>query len=192
MKVQLADVGSIRPYDRNPRKNGNAVTKVAASIEEFGFRQPIVVDSEMTIIAGHTRWEAAKILGLKKVPVSIAKDLTPDQVKAYRIADNKVAEHSEWDNDLLAVELGELRESSFDLEILGFDPDDLDRALSGEAAAFEPNLSPSADGGEVTDAQVSRTAENLRNQFASAQADSLVTVMCPHCAQEFAIDKGAL
>jgi ParB-like chromosome segregation protein Spo0J len=90
MKVQEFPLDSIIPYARNPRR-GPAIEKVASSIKEFGFRQPIVVDPERVIIAGHTRYEAAKRLGLKTAPVHVAEGLTRAQVKAYRIADNRVA-----------------------------------------------------------------------------------------------------
>ena len=92
---------------------------VATSIREFGFRQPIVVDTEDVIICGHTRYKAALQLGLEKVPVHVAKDLTPEQIKAYRIADNKTAELAEWNYDLLPIELGELQDCNYDLGLLG-------------------------------------------------------------------------
>ena len=84
------------PYARNPRKNDGAVTKVKASIQEFGFQQPIVVDKDGIIVAGHTRHKAAMELGLTEVPVVVASDLTPAQIKAYRIADNRVNEEASW------------------------------------------------------------------------------------------------
>ena len=90
MKIENVSIAKVIPYIRNPRKNENAVEKVASSIKEFGFRQPIVVDEESVIIAGHTRYESAKRLGMETVPVHVAKGLTPQQVKAYRIADNRV------------------------------------------------------------------------------------------------------
>jgi ParB-like chromosome segregation protein Spo0J len=100
MKIELRKLSEIKPYPGNPRINDDAVDAVAQSIREFGFRQPIVVDSEGVIICGHTRYKAALKLGLEKVPVHVAKDLTPEQIKAYRIADNKTAELSDWNYDL--------------------------------------------------------------------------------------------
>ena len=96
MEITLEDIDKLIPYARNPRKNQN-VKKVAVSIKEFGFRQPIVVDKQLVIIAGHTRYEASKQLGLKKVPIHIAKELTPVQIAAYRIADNRVALLLNWE-----------------------------------------------------------------------------------------------
>ena len=129
MKVTLRPITEIKPYDRNPRINEDAVDAVAASIKEFGFRQPIVVDADDVIICGHTRYKAAIQLELAKVPVHVAKDLTPEQIKAYRIADNKTAELAEWDFDLLPIELGELQECNYDLGLLGFDSEELAKML---------------------------------------------------------------
>jgi len=128
--VELRRIDDIRPYERNPRINDQAVDAVAASLAAFGFRQPIVVDAEGIIIAGHTRWKAAKKLGLAKVPVHVATDLTPEQVRAYRIADNKSGELAEWDLEILPIELAELREGGFDMDLLAFDEEDLASLLN--------------------------------------------------------------
>ena len=96
MKIELRKLSEIKPYPGNPRVNDAAVAAVAASIREFGFRQPIVVDEDGVIIVGHTRWKAARKLGLETVPVHVAMGLTPAQVKAYRLADNKTGELSDW------------------------------------------------------------------------------------------------
>jgi len=102
---------------------------VAASLAEFGFRQPIVTDEAGVIIVGHTRWKAAKKLGLAKAPVHVARDLTPEQARAYRIADNKTAELAEWDAEVLPIELNELREGGFDMDVLAFDEEQLGQLL---------------------------------------------------------------
>lgn len=114
----MINVMDLIPYANNPRKNDKAVDKVAESIKQFGFKVPIIVDKNMTIIAGHTRLKAAIKLGLEEVPVIVADDLTPDQVKAFRLVDNKVAEYSEWDLDALMIELKdiEIDMSAFDFE----------------------------------------------------------------------------
>tara|TARA_R100001163_G_C5061876_1_gene198816 strand:- start:1426 stop:2625 length:1200 start_codon:yes stop_codon:yes gene_type:complete len=129
MKVKNTDINDIKPYDKNPRNNANSIDRVADSISEFGFRQPIVVDEDMVVLAGHTRLIASKQLGLKKVPVHIADGLTNAQKKAYRIMDNKSSEDSEWDQDLLALELKDLIEDNYDLNMTGFTPEQID-ALS--------------------------------------------------------------
>lgn len=125
MKVELVAIDQVIPYARNPRINAHAIEKVAASIKEFGFRQPIVTDKEMVIVVGHVRYEAAKRLGLKKVPVHVATELKAEQIKAYRITDNRVGEESEWDKALLQLEITELNDAAFDAELLGFNAEEL-------------------------------------------------------------------
>src|SRR3990172_2460213 len=125
MKIELRNVAELRPYENNPRLNDDAVAAVSASIREFGFRQPIVVDADGVIICGHTRYKAALHLGLEQVPVHVAKDLTPNQIKAYRIADNQTASLADWDLELLSIEMGDLRDLGFDMELLGFEESDL-------------------------------------------------------------------
>lgn len=122
-RVEYRALDTIRPYPGNPRANDGAVDAVAASIREFGFRNPIIVDADGTIIAGHTRYKAAHALGLAEVPVLVADDLTPEQVAAFRLADNKTGELAEWDAELLAQELDGL--AGFDMERFGFDGSDL-------------------------------------------------------------------
>lgn len=121
MEVVNKKIEELIPYVNNPRNNDEAVDAVASSIKNFGFKVPIVVDEKNEIINGHTRLKAAKKLGIKEVPVITADDLTPEQVKAYRIADNKVAEIATWNEELLSIELGELAELDFDMEEFGFD-----------------------------------------------------------------------
>ena len=135
MKIEQWDIGRVTPYERNPRRNDDAVQAVAASIREFGFRQPIVVDADGVVIAGHTRLKAAQHLGLAKVPVHVAKDLTPEQVRALRIADNKTGELATWDMDLLPLELADLRDAEFDLSVLGFDMSEVEAMLAPAGTA---------------------------------------------------------
>ena len=119
--MQIIDkkIGEIKPYEKNPRKNDNAVDAVASSISQFGFKNPIVIDGNNVIICGHTRYKAAQKLGLNTVPCVVADDLTEEQIKAYRLADNKVSELAEWDIDLLGEEL----DGIFDIDMsdFGFD-----------------------------------------------------------------------
>ena len=130
MEIKYLETNKILPYINNPRKNLNA-DKVASSIKEFGFQQPIVVDKEMIIIVGHTRHQAAKLLGLEKVPVLVA-DLPPLKAKAYRIADNRLNEDSEWDMGLLNIEFTDLLDNNFEMENLGFDDKELERLIVGD------------------------------------------------------------
>jgi len=129
MQIELRELSSIRPYENNPRVNDGAVDAVAASIQEYGFSQPIVVDSDSFIIVGHTRLKAAQKLGLERVPVVVASHLTPEQVRAYRIADNKTAEIAEWNYDLLPIELSALQEANYDLGLLGFSAEELAKLM---------------------------------------------------------------
>ena len=130
MKIELRKLSDITPYDKNPRVNGAAVDAVAKSIEEFGFRQPIVVDELGVIIVGHTRFKAAQKLGLEEVPVHVAVGLTAAQAKAYRIADNQTGNIADWDFDLLPLELLELKEMDFDLDLLGFSEDEMTKIFA--------------------------------------------------------------
>lgn len=115
----MLKITDLKPYEKNPRKNDEAAKYVAESIKSFGFKVPIVIDKDNVIVAGHTRYKAAKKLKLKEVPCIVADDLTDKQIKAYRLADNKVAEMSEWDFDLLNEELDTLFD--FDMTVFGFD-----------------------------------------------------------------------
>lgn len=154
MKIQLWSVDRVIPYKRNPRRNEDAVAKVAASIKEFGFKQPIVVDKDSVIIVGHTRLLAALRLGIKEVPVLVAGDLSPAQVKAYRLADNRVHEEAEWDEELLALELGDLSKLGFNLEATGFDADEINELLNldqgGLLAGVDENAVPETPAKPVT------------------------------------------
>lgn len=121
MKVQNVSIDSIKPYENNPRDNDGGVDAVANSIKEFGWQQPIVVDKDNVIIVGHTRYKAARKLGMKEVPVVVANNLTPEQVKAYRLADNKTGELTDWDMSLLDDELGDI--ADIDMSDFGFNLD---------------------------------------------------------------------
>ena len=118
MQIITKKINEIKPYEKNPRKNDEAAKYVANSIKEFGFKVPIVIDKDGVIIAGHTRYKAAKKLKMKEVPCIMADDLTDEQVKAFRLADNKVGEMAEWDNDLLSEELDGIL--SLDMGDFGF------------------------------------------------------------------------
>ena len=136
MEIIERKVSELIPYANNPRHNDGAVNAVAASIKNFGFRVPIIVDKDGVIVAGHTRLKAAQKLGLKTVPCIVADDLTPEQVKAFRLADNKVGELAGWDFEKLDLELEEL---DFDMTPFGFDDE------VGEASANDID-----GGGEIS------------------------------------------
>ena len=121
MEIVYKSVSELKPYENNPRNNDNAVEYVANSIKEFGFKVPIVIDKDNVIVTGHTRLKASEKLGLKEVPCIIANDLTEKQIKAFRLADNKVSDYSIWDNKKLLQELEEL---NFDI-FTGFEQSDI-------------------------------------------------------------------
>lgn len=107
-KIEEVPISNVKPYENNPRDNDDAVDGVVKSLQQYGWQEPLVVDKDYVIIAGHTRYKAAQKLGLKHIPVVVAKDLTPDQVKGFRIADNKTGERAIWDNKKLLKELDSL------------------------------------------------------------------------------------
>ena len=119
MEIIKLKVDELIPYENNPRKNDKAVEYVANSIREFGFKVPIVIDKDYIVVSGHTRLKASKLLGLEEVPCIIADDLNEEQIKAFRLADNKVGEIAEWNNELLKEELNELFRD-FDMNRFGF------------------------------------------------------------------------
>ncbi len=137
MQVLYGDPLELEPYGNNPRVNDYAVKKVMESIKEYGFTNPILVDADMVIIAGHTRREASILAGLESVPYIVMEDLTPEQVKAYRIADNKLAELATWDEDMLKEELFELQELDYPLEVMGFTEFDIKDLFTEETPKKE-------------------------------------------------------
>lgn len=140
MKIVMRKLGDIHPYEKNPRKNEKAVEYVAKSIKEFGFLVPIVLDKNDVIAAGDTRYKAAKKLKLKEVPTISADNLTDEQVKAFRLADNKVAEQAEWDIDLLGEELSDILD--IDMEDFGFSFSEEDVEVVEDAPVIEPKKDP--------------------------------------------------
>lgn len=159
----LVSTAGLIPYARNSRTHSDAqVAKIAASIREFGFLSPIIVDGDNGIIAGHGRLMAAQKLGLAEVPVIEAAHLTEAQKRAYVIADNRLALDAGWDNDMLKVELADLGDLNFDLALTGFD--------LGELAALfdEPNFAP---GTEDDQGKLDELAPKI--------------VQCPHCGEDF-------
>jgi DNA modification methylase len=152
MIIEMRRLSDIKPYPGNPRQNEAAIDLVASSIRTYGFRQPIVVDEFGIIICGHTRYKAALKLGLTEVPVHVARDLTPEQVRAYRIADNKSAERAEWDYDLLPIELTALQDAGCDLGMLGFDADELASILDTglQEGLTDPDEAPALSDEPVT------------------------------------------
>lgn len=156
MQIINKPIGELKPYENNPRINDKAVDAVAASIKEFGFKQPCVIDTDNVLICGHTRLKAAQKLGLSEIPCILADDLTDDQIKAFRLADNKTAELAEWDFSLLDIELADI---DLDMSEFGFElgTDDIED--------FDYNVD------EKTDSEYDEKEENY--------------VECPCCGMRF-------
>lgn len=134
-QIKYIKTEELIPYVNNPRTNDQAVDSVAASIKEFGFKQPIVIDKDKVVVAGHTRLKASKKLGLEEVPCIIADDLTEEQIKAYRLADNKVAESADWDLQKLELELKALED--VDMSQFGFDLEEFEDDIQIEEDDFD-------------------------------------------------------
>lgn len=137
MELKSVNINDIKPYEKNPRKNDESVKYVVNSIKEFGFKVPIVLDKKNVIVCGHTRYKAAKEIGMTEIPCIYADDLTDKQIKAFRLADNKVGEYSFWDDDLLGGELSELLD--FDMTDFGFEDalEELDDLTEAEEDDYE-------------------------------------------------------
>ncbi len=159
----MFDIDSLKMYENNPRKNDEAVKYVENSIREFGFKVPIIIDKNKTIVAGHTRYKASKNLKLKSVPCLIADDLDDEQIKAFRIADNKVQERSSCDDELLKEELSVLKDLNVNLEELGFLDFELDSIFDNEIENIDDFF-----------------ADNTENQKKEKKK-----VKCPECGNEF-------
>lgn len=159
MQITEKKITEIKPYEKNPRKNEGAVEYVANSIKEFGFKVPIVIDSNGVIVAGHTRYIAAKSLGMKSVPCVIADDLTDEQIKAFRLVDNKTAELSEWNFDLLNDEL----DSIFDIDMSEF--------------------------GFGSNEDISNEAIDLDDEPQSSNSNDKIACHCPKCGFIFEVAK---
>ena len=181
-------VEDLKPYHTNPRVIGeDAIASVAASIRDFGFRQPIVVDKDHVIVIGHARLQAAQRLGLETVPVHVALDLTDEKARALRLADNKSGEFAQWADDILTDEFAAIQEAGFSLEDYGFD-------FSVEATeAFAPTANPhTGPVREVSGSDIGEAQENLNTRHAMAGQQDLLEVICPHCAETFEIARDAL
>lgn len=151
--ITLRNLSECIPYEDNPRHNEKAVDAVAASIEEFGFNIPIILDENDVIVTGHTRRLAAKKLGMKKVPTISASHLTEDQIRAFRLADNRVAENATWDDEALAREMMLLDASGFALEITGFSKEEIDCLTMEVDASCLSDLTTENVCGEIEDAK---------------------------------------
>ena len=147
MEIVNKNIEDIKMYENNPRNNDGAVEYVANSIKEFGFKVPIVLDKNNIIVAGHTRYKAAKLLNLKELPCIIADDLSDDQIKAFRLIDNKASELSSWDMDLLNIELENIND--VDMELFDFKVDNILENVIDDEYEFELPENPISKLGNI-------------------------------------------
>lgn len=178
MEIRSIEIGQIKPYWRNPRKNDSAVNSVRQSIENYGFNVPIVLDTDFTIIAGHTRYKAAMQLEFKEIPCIIL-DIDEKKAKEYRIADNKTNELATWDYENLIPELREL-------DIESMQPFFMDMDLTNMLNPVQMNFEP------VTEEEVQERQEKMENNFTETNQEtvsSMVEVICPDCGHEFYVDR---
>ena len=160
MQIQQLNAEDIKPYNKNPRKNDDAVNVVAKSLEEFGFQQPLVLDENNVIVVGHTRFRAAKKIGLATVPCVIAKGLTSEQINAYRIMDNKSAEYASWHDGLLVQEMTSLLEADYDLDLTGFSSLELkDLGFDLDLGFVEEGLTDEDDVPDLPDEPVTKLGD---------------------------------
>ena len=153
--IQQMNIDDIIPYDRNPRKNDHAIDKISAAIREYGFKVPVIIKSDGTIIDGHLRYKAAKKLGFKTLPVLIADDLTETQIKAFRISINRMADLADWDNELLKLEIQDLKDADFDVNLTGFNDVEIEGFEDVPDIVFDDDATKSGSGGHNVNASVS-------------------------------------
>ena len=166
--IQYCDPEELIPYERNPRDNRLAVDEVVMSLEEYGFTNPILVNEDMVILAGHTRREAAILAGWEKVPYIVLDGLTEAQQKAYRLADNKLAELALWDEDLLKDELEDLLDLDYDLSLTGFSDVDLTGLLKEEEKTTLPMLRFGSNSVRITQDELIMLS-NRYNEYVEAE-----------------------
>jgi len=191
-EIQTADISItlVKPYPKNSRKHPEHQLKALTSaIKRFGFTQPLILDEEFTILAGHARFEVAKRLDLEYLPCRILKNLSPEEKSAYVIADNKIADESSWDYENLLQELGKITALNLDDDIASIlAPSSF--GLSDEDYQYKPTLSPTQGAGlNVTDATIQREDQRLASQYDACGEQSLIQLTCPHCDESFTIEK---
>lgn len=212
MEIISKSINELKQYENNPRRNDSSVEYVANSIKEFGFRVPILIDRKNVIISGHTRLKAALKLGMENVPCIVADDMTEEQIKAFRIADNKAGESSEWNFFKLSAEMAELE--NMDMTDFGFDENELasimglanDLAENADVyfnddeepaetqekptstGVYTPVYEPTVGNTEVTAEDVEK-ARAEEKSFADSRVKKIYkTMICPHCGNEIVYD----
>lgn len=196
MMIVSKRLEDIKPYENNPRHNESAVQKVADSIKEFGFRNPIIIDKNNVVISGHTRLKASVLLGLKEVPCIVADDLTEKQIKAFRIADNRTSEEADWDYFKLSKEIFSISDPDFDFSVLGFEDVELQGIESltqgikvGEdpntSGVFSPNIEP-RQSNQIVSGEEYKQAVSKQADVYNKNGKGII-VICPSCGEEFEV-----
>lgn len=184
MNIIYKKINEIKPYKNNPRKNDNTVDYLVNSIKDFGFRVPIIIDSNNVIVSGHTRYKAAEKIGMKDIPCIVAEGLSDKELSAFRIADNKVSEHSKWDIEKLFYEMDM---ESIDYTNYGFLDLELSTIKTGnDSSDFEPKLQPQFSNFEITNDQIEKRAIELANKMIKEQ--KIISVQCPYCDEQYEIE----
>ena len=189
MKIQNIDITKIKPYWRNPRKIEEAIPEVKKSIEEFGFQQPLVVDTDNVIIVGHTRYKALLELGWEKVPC-VVSGMDKKLAKRYRLIDNSTGELSSWDWESLKFEIREIEEPE---TMAGFSEDTINRLLQDITNVADQELNQgNADNRSISQDQVQQTQDRMDNAFqerSETRMQSYIDVTCPHCGEDITLDR---
>ena len=191
LKLKYMDPSKLVAHARNSRTHSpGQVAKIVAALREFGFINPVIV-AGTTIIAGHARVEAVlQVPEIKTVPTLDVSHLTEAQQRAYIIADNRLSEDAGWNDAILREELGFLKGLDFSVSLTGFDDSELKKL--GAADAFKPVLDPGKASSTISAGEVAGAAERLEGQYANAGQQDLVTITCPHCGEDFQVQKGAV
>lgn len=191
LAITKRKVATLVADPRNARKHPESqVSKLVASIKEFGFLNPVVVSGDQ-IVAGHARVEAAARLGISDIPCVPADHLNAMQRKAFAIADNRIPLDAEWDEDIVYETIRKLDVRGFDIETTGFDLEEVEKFAPVEYN-YTPNLTPETSQSQVTNEDISEATERLDSRMTERSGLDLVMVVCPHCGSEFGIRKDAL
>lgn len=181
--IEMRPLAELKEAAANSRTHTpKQIDQIAASIEKFGWTIPVLVDEENVLIAGHARVRAGLQLGIETVPVMVATGWDEATKEAYQIADNKLAENSHWNTDILEAQIKRLSAFNFDLDVLGFDDTELD--FDG---MFNPTLDPTKGTTTVTGDDITKTQKNLETQFEGGGDDQTYEVTCPHCGKDFEV-----
>lgn len=187
-KVTAREIDTLTPYAKNSRVHSERqIEQIAASIKEFGFTNPVIVDEHDNIVAGHGRVLAAKLLGMEAVPCITVRGWTDAQRRAYVIADNRLAETADWDFQIMIDELTAIDQMGFDLMLTGFDKEEIDVIMNG-GEAYDPSLNPLSDGHVVSGEDMNNARHKMdahTKEVNDKREAGIVTVICPHCFEEF-------